>query len=261
MRIACSVTDFFDADLARAAEIAAGAGFSAIELFVHSQGVFPCGMTACPAAGIRQGFAQRGLVISSLNIGNLAAVAEEQIEASVSARLAETEYARQLGLSAVNLKGGERAEQSIATLVASLNGLCERMPDGASINLGNHHGNRVENGDDLAAILAETDDRVRVLVDSGHFISAGVDPVEIASAFPGRIGLVHLRDQIDGAPVPFGRGELRFDELFAVIRSAGYHGWVIVELERLQEPPDIVERHRVAREFVEARLGASGVHP
>ena len=38
-----------------------------------------------------------------------------------------------------------------------------------------------------------------------------------AEALAGRIGLVHLRDQQGGKPVPFGEGELPFAELFGAV--------------------------------------------
>jgi sugar phosphate isomerase/epimerase len=256
MRLSCSVTDFFDADLARATEIAAGAGFDAIELFL-SRGALAGGVAGCDPAAVREALAASGIVVSSLNIANLTGATEDACRAEAGELLPHVEFARDLGLSSVNLKGGGR-DQPIGALVAGLNALCDALPGGMTVNLGNHHGNRVERISDLRAIVSATPERVRVLVDTGHFLAARVDPVAVAVAFGPRVGLVHLRDQVNGTPVPFGTGKLHFAGLFAALRQAGYDGYCVVELERLAVPQDIIERHRVSREFVLGRLGEGG---
>ncbi len=168
----------------------------------------------------------------------------------------EADYARALGLDCVNLKGGGHNAQTIDVLVAGLHALCEKLPAGMTINLGNHHGNRVQDAADLRQILAQVPEQVKVLNDTGHFLSSGVDPVAIAEEFGPRTGLVHLRDQRGETPVPFGTGDIRFDELFRILKDVGYDGWLVVEMEDMNEPPDLVERHRVTREFVLKRLAA-----
>jgi sugar phosphate isomerase/epimerase len=254
MRLSCSVTDFPDAPLDRAAEIASSAGFAAIELFLTWGEGLAGGMQSNPASHVRRTLGKHDLVLSGLNGSNLSAIDDAGAQAQLETLSSEIAYASELGLTSLNVKGGDR-NQPMGRFKELLAEACKRLPDGFDLNLGNHCGNRVENPEDLTEILDGAPKCVRVLLDSGHFLSANVDPVYVAREFPERMGLVHLRDQIHARPVPFGEGDLDFEALIKALREADYDGWLVVELEHLTDPPDVIERQKIARAHVVNALG------
>ena len=101
--------------------------------------------------------------------------------------------------------------------------------------------------------MPNVDERASVLMDTGHLLRAGVDVLPFAEAFADRIGLVHLRDQKGAKPVPFGEGDLPFKALIALLKDAGYGGFLVIELEHATW--DLPVRAAVdARDFVSALL-------
>ncbi len=121
------------------------------------------------------------------------------------------------------------------------------------MNLGNHSGNRLQGLADFQAVMPHLNDRAKILIDTGHLLSAGEDILRLTETFAGRIGLVHLRDQQGDKPVPFGEGDLPFGDLIRLLEGAGYEGVLVVELEDVTwgDPPGAA---RAAREYVEALL-------
>ena len=55
--------------------------------------------------------------------------------------------------------------------------------------------------------------------------------MRFADVLAGRIGRVHLRDQVADTPVPFGEGEAPFEELLNLLTDCGYDGPLGVELK------------------------------
>ena len=137
-------------------------------------------------------------------------------------------------------------------LIEGVNTLLERVPD-FTLNLGNHHGNRLEGIEDYKAVMPNVDERARVLVDTGHLLSAGLDVLTFVETFAERIGLVHLRDQKGETPVPFGQGYLPFEDVLRVLVDVGYDGHLVVELEHATW--DLPVRAAVdARDFVQSLI-------
>jgi len=204
----------------------------------------------------RDQFDQAGIVLTSLNIRNLTGRKRDSDERKLDYNIRQLEWdirlARTLRLRQVNLKGGERTDEAAEDLVEGLKNLLETFPD-MTFNLGNHLGNRVQGLDDYRAVLPNVGDRVRVLLDTGHLLTAGEDVMKVADAFAGRIGVVHLRDQKGETPVPFGEGDLPFKDLFDLLKESGFDGSLVVELEQVTwaEP---LEAAKAARGFVEGLL-------
>ena len=112
-------------------------------------------------------------------------------------------------------------------------------------------GTVVQSGDDIAAMMDSTTDDVYLLLDSGHAMFAGADPVQMAKEYSSRIGHVHCKDIresvlrqyqnrdssfLDGVlagvfTVP-GDGCIDYDGIFAELRKVDYSGWVVVEAEQ-----------------------------
>lgn len=256
MQLVFSPTICPDLQLPAALELAKGAGFARIELFrawtesspVHAE-------TSVPM--VRERIAAAGFQLSALNIRNLTGRKADSDERNLPYNLRQLEWdihlGRALGVETVNSKGGARTDEALEDLVAGVNSLLERLPQ-IQLNLGNQLGNRLQSVDDYKAVMPELDERARVLVDTGHLLTAGENVLAFAEAFAERIGLVHLRDQQGEKPVPFGEGELPFFELLALLKDADYSGDLVIELEQVDwaQPRAALV---AAREYVEGLLG------
>ena len=235
MQLAFSPTlcpDFF---LPQVLDLAKVAGFSRLELFraytestpVHDDWSVP---------RVRDAIAAAGLELSGFNIRNLTGRKADSDERNLGYNLRQLEWdihlGRALGLKTMNTRGGARTDEALADLVEGVNKLLENIPD-ITLKLGSHKDNRLENLADYQAVLPELPDRVRVLLDTGQLLAASEPVLPFAEALADRIGLVHLRDQQGAKPVPFGQGELPFDDLFGILRDSNYDGPLVVELEEV----------------------------
>ena len=112
-----------------------------------------------------------------------------------------------------------------------------------------HMGTRVESWAEIEALLEAVD--VPLLLDTGHLLAAGADPLEALRAWRERIDYVHLKDVdrrvLDGAPDwatawrsnPFcelGRGDVDLPALLDELD--GYAGWLVVEQDWVAQPGD-----------------------
>jgi inosose dehydratase len=114
-----------------------------------------------------------------------------------------------------------------------------------------HMGTVVQSADDIDALMNATGDDVYLLLDSGHAMFAGADPVELARAYAGRIGHVHCKDirepimrqslnkdgsfldaMLNGVFTVPGDGCIDYKRLFAVLDDVSYSGWAVVEAEQ-----------------------------
>jgi len=240
-----------------ALEIATQAGFNRIELFLtwtESSPVHP----NTSVRMVRERLDNAGITLSGLNIRNISGRKPDSDERDLRYNLRQVEcdmhLARALHLTSANIKGGSRTNEATEDLIEGLNIILERIPD-FTLNLGNHKGNRLENVDDYKTILPQVPDRAKVLMDTGHLLSADVDILTFAETFADRIGLVHLRDQKGETPVPFGEGDLPFADIITILKNAGYDGELVIELEKVTwgEP---AETAAVARQYVENLLSS-----
>ena len=221
------------AQLPEATDLAKRAGFDRIELFrtwTQSNPVHPDWSVRM----VRHHLDECGLTLTGLNIRNITGRKADSDERNLNYNLRQIEWdihlARALRLKTANTKGGDRTDEALQDLIEGINTLLERVPE-FTLNLGNHHGNRLEGFEDYQAVMPNVDDRARVLVDTGHLLSAGQDVLAFVEAFADRVGLVHLRDQKGPTPVPFGEGDLPFHDVIRLLKAAGYDGLLVVELE------------------------------
>lgn len=257
MNLSFSTTVCPKAELPEALEICKAAGFDKIELFrtwtesspVHDN-------TSVPM--VRDRLKNAGVTLTGLNIRNITGRKADSDERDLGYNLRQISWdmhlAKALGLNTANTKGGQRTDEALEDLIEGVNSLLDRF-DGFTLNLGNHAGNRLQGLEDYKAVMPNVNERAKVLLDSGHLLTAGEDIIEFATEFADRIGLVHLRDQKGDTPVPFGEGDLPFEELIAILKGAGYDGTLVVELEKVTwgEPAESVA---AAREYIEQILAS-----
>jgi len=138
----------------------------------------------------------------------------------------------------------------------------------------NETGTFVEAPWEVERVLELTD--AQFCLDTGHFVVGGGDPVAALRAFGSRINQVHLKDAsrevvaavvADGDPVEavwtrdafprLGAGDVDIDALLAVLRDAGWSGWLVVEQDTLPTTSErfarAAEDQRANRAFLTAR--------
>lgn len=255
MELVFSPTVCPEATLPEALDLAKEAGFERLELFrawTESSPVHPDWSVRM----VREALEAAGARLCGLNIRNLTGRKADSDEHNLAYNLRQLEWdlhlARALGLREVSLKGGARTDEARDDLIEGINQLLDRVPD-VSLNLGNHRGSRIEGLADFRAIVPQLEPRARVLLDTGHLLSAGEDVLACTEALADRIGLVHLRDQKGEKPVAFGQGDLPFEALLRQLKKAGYAGNLVIELEEVDwaAPAEALVQ---ARQHVEAVL-------
>ena len=96
----------------------------------------------------------------------------------------------------------------------------------------NHCGSPLTTLDDVREVLeGMNDNRMKTLLEVGHFHSAGVSWPEACELLGDSIALVHIKDQIGKQSVPFGTGEIDLPGLFDFLDSMDYSGKIVVEME------------------------------
>ena len=103
---------------------------------------------------------------------------------------------------------------------------------------------------EIERFLADTD--VPLLLDSGHLLVAGGDPLRALADWGDRIGAIHVKDvRLDvlagvkaeradtltawrrGMFCALGEGDVDLAAFCAAVERSGYDGWVVVEQDRV----------------------------
>ena len=151
---------------------------------------------------------------------------------------------------------------------AKLNAFGQHLRSAYGITLAYHHhmGAYVESPADIDRLMAETNDDVGLLFDTGHaFFGGAADPVALLQRHLKRVVHVHCKDVraqvvaqarndgwsflsgvINGTFTGPGDGVIDFDTVLSTLHAGGYEGWLVVEAE--QDPA-------VAPSYVYAKKG------
>lgn len=168
--------------------------------------------------------------------------------------------------------------QAVATVNAVARALHDRL--GLGVVLHHHAGTFIETPEEIARFLAATDPQtVGLLLDTGHAVYGGGDPVEIVRKHGQRIRYVHLKDakkseleRVRGTDIamseawsrgvfcPLGDGVVDFPGVIEGLRARGYGGWVIVEQDVVPDAggalvPEPFASARRSREYLRENLG------
>ena len=114
-----------------------------------------------------------------------------------------------------------------------------------------HMGTIVQTRDDIDALMQATSDEVYLLLDTGHALFAGADPVALARDYAARTGHLHCKDVrenvmqqclnrdssflqavLNGVFTVPGDGCIDYSGVFAELSNANYEGWAVVEAEQ-----------------------------
>lgn len=154
-----------------------------------------------------------------------------------------------------------------------LNAFAGHLRAAYGITLAYHHhmGAYVESPADVDRLMAETDDSVGLLFDTGHAYFGGEsNPLRLLDRHFKRVVHVHCKDVrapvvaaarnegwsfldsvINGAFTVPGDGAIDFESILAALCDGGYEGWLVVEAE--QDPA-------VAPSFAYAKKGFATLH-
>jgi inosose dehydratase len=143
---------------------------------------------------------------------------------------------------------------------AAATSLARRMADfGVRMAFHHHIGTIVESDEEVDRVMAETGLDVGLLLDTGHCLLAGGNPLELTRRHVSRINHFHgkdvradvLRKVVAEDPsfveavmanvytVP-GDGFIDFPAILATLAASGYRGWLVVEAEQdLRKSPPL----------------------
>jgi inosose dehydratase len=122
---------------------------------------------------------------------------------------------------------------------------------GVAMAFHHHMGTVIETPEEVDRLMALTGPAVGLLLDTGHLAYAGGDPLAVARRHVARINHVHCKDVrravlarvraadssfldavVEGVFTVPGDGAIDYAPLFAVLKEAGYQGWLVVEAEQ-----------------------------
>jgi sugar phosphate isomerase/epimerase len=177
--------------------------------------------------GIRRQFAEAGFRVTSFHLPPVT----EDAAGSLADALAAARFAAALGEGVKVLFKASSKEVLIETARPFLDAV---EAGGVAVVpvLQNHLGSAISSLEDYREVLARiADPRMQAVLEVGHFQRAGVDWRAGWELLEGRIALIHVNDIRDGRSVHFGTGQVDFPGLMKLIKSSGYTGDIVVELE------------------------------
>ena len=183
------------------------------------------------------------------------------------------------GESRISLGFGEAATPRLAKaewprLVTGLKRL-SKMAAAEDITIVYHHhmGTVIQDEVDLDRLL-ESVPEISLLLDPGHLVFAGMDPIAVARRYAARIKHVHLksvrpavaqearekgwsfyRSVASGVFTIPGDGSVDFPAIFRCLASAGYQGWLVAEAEEDPAKVPALPKARLARGFIRRHAG------
>jgi inosose dehydratase len=135
-----------------------------------------------------------------------------------------------------------------------------------------HMGTVIQNQDEIDRLMRDTQ-AMSLLVDTGHALYAGVDPVGLAKKYGKRVAHVHLKDirkeklalaraqdwsfekaVREGVFTVPGDGSIDYPKFLGALDEAGYNGWLVVEAEQDPKKANPLEYARKGRQYLKTVL-------
>jgi inosose dehydratase len=241
---------------------------------------------------LKQELALRDLTISEPWVGTYFSIGD--VDDSVAAFERQVAFVRALGETTIVVAelGGAVHQQPVAPLpnrpiftdaqweqvLKGLNDLGRRAKAaGMTLAYHPHVGTGIETLPDIQRLMEGTDpEGVHLLLDTGHLLYAGVDPLEVATTYADRIGHVHLKNiraralqqavkrgnsfldsiregvfTVPGDP----EGTIAFEPIFKALAKADYHGWLVVEAEQDPNRANPLQYAHMARRYLRETTG------
>ena len=214
---------------------AAQAGFKAVELLTFPPEIFDLhgNLRELKGADLKRQFADHGLTLAGLHLGAIMTPTEAKRRSLTDYCKRAIEVCVETGCGLIVEGGPDRGVQPVEPFLKSLEELTPLLEQsGVRIGLENHYLNWIQFIQDYEWIF----DRIAspafgITLDTGHFTSAGVDPVEVARRFAPRVYHVHIKDHIGTQSVALGSGQTDNFGVARVLKAAGFTGYFSQELE------------------------------
>ena len=157
-------------------------------------------------------------------------------EATISAVLAAADRAQAAGVGftgvSLNPEAVRKTDAQLAVQCANLERLGAALAArGLHLGIHNHTPEIREDARELRAVLAGTDPRhVGLCLDVEWVLRGGLAPLPFLRQYADRVRSLHLRQSHAGVwAEAFEDGDIDYRAVDAVLRSAGFEGWLIVE--------------------------------
>jgi sugar phosphate isomerase/epimerase len=264
MKLAYSTNAYTRIDLASALSSIAELGFTGAEILCDHPHWLAHRVTQDEVDTISRLLNESGLAISNLNANTANGYfdplpPENVFEPSLSSRNAiwrdwridysirSLQLAKQLGARCISLTSGQPGsggtpKAGLELFIDSLKRIC-LTAEALDLRVGVEYepGLLVERASELAEVIERVDSPcLGANLDIGHSYLCGETAQEAVGLLQGRIWNVHVED-IQGRKhyhlVP-GEGELPFNDYFQALNSAGYDGFLTLELYTYTHSPD-----------------------
>ena len=152
--------------------------------------------------------------------------------------------------------------------------------EGEGMPLAYHHhmGTIIETHEDTARLLENTNDSVKLTLDTGHMLFAQGNSKKILEDFSSRIIHVHCKDIrknvlenslkndlsfrgafLDGAFTVPGDGCIDYKPLFDILKTKDYSGWLVVEAEQDPSKANPFEYAKIGYKYLIETLKSSNI--
>jgi sugar phosphate isomerase/epimerase len=212
-----------------------GAGWGAVELFVHS----------LDWLGTEDRLRDK---LGSLQVATNFGVVEIPTNADQLTKLKnQIDYAARFGAEAIGLVGGGRLRWRSPSEAeyADLANFCEELAiygadKGVAVAYHPHVACTVETEDEIDRLMDQT--KVLTLcLDASHIALVDEDPIAHIRKYRERTSYIHLKDWARGKFVEMGQGTVGIDfgAIFKELSDNDFGGWVVVEQSRSDVSPSV----------------------
>jgi len=166
------------------------------------------------------------------------------------------------------------------------NSFCNKLSEmgkfleGEGMPLAYHHhmGTVIETHEDTIRLLENTDDSVKLTLDTGHMLFAQGNSKKILEDFSSRIIHIHCKDIrknvldnslendlsfrgafLDGAFTVPGDGCIDYKPLFDILKIKNYSGWLVVEAEQDPAKANPFKYAKIGYKYLTETLKASNI--
>ena len=151
--------------------------------------------------------------------------------------------------------------------------------EGENMPLAYHHhmGTVIQSHEDTERLMNETNDTVKLTIDTGHMLFAGGNSLKIIRDFKEKIALVHCKDMrekvlkkslsedlsfrhafLEGAFTVPGDGCIDYRPIFNELVKNNYQGWLVVEAEQDPKKANPFEYAKIGNKELVECLGMYG---
>jgi inosose dehydratase len=150
--------------------------------------------------------------------------------------------------------------------------------EGMPLAYHHHMGTVIETEEDTVRLLENTDDSVKLTLDTGHMLFAQGDSLKILKDFSERLIHMHCKDIrksvlekslkedlsfrgafLEGAFTVPGDGCIDYKPLFDVLKEKNYSGWLVVEAEQDPAKANPLEYAKIGYKYLTETLNTSNL--